>query len=198
MHSGLLILLWLTGVATLQWLDPEWLVLAVGACGVAAFAHAPTRCWRLLKRIRFILIAIVVLFAGFTPGEAVVVDWPRLSPSREGIALALEHVGRVLAVVFCVAMLLEYLPPARLVGAIHSLLRPFERVGFPAARVAVRTLLVLRLVDAELPRKWDHWLTDEANDLHEPIRIEREPFRMTDGLIAVMAVVLAVAVGVLA
>ncbi len=190
MHSGLLIMLWLIGVAVLQVLDYELLLAAVGFCAVAAVIYAPRRCWRLLKRIRFILIAIVVLFAGFTPGEVVLVDWPRLSPSREGIELALEHVGRVMAVVFCVAMLMEHLPPARLVGAIHALLRPFERIGFPAARVAVRTLLVLRLVDAELPRSWQTWLRDDSNDLHDPITIVQERFGPLDAALAILVALL--------
>jgi energy-coupling factor transporter transmembrane protein EcfT len=180
MHSGLLIVLWLIGVAALQVLHYEALLLAVGICAVTAFGYAPRRSWRLLKRIRFILIAIAVLFGGFTPGEAVFAGWPRVSPSREGIELAIEHGGRVLAVVFCVAMLMEHLPPTRLVGAIYGLLRPFERFGFPADRVAVRILLVLRLVDAHVPHSWKAWIKDESNDLHDPIVVVRERFRAID------------------
>lgn len=191
MHSGLLIVLWLIGVAALQVLDYEALLFAVGICAVAAFSYAPRRSWRLLKRIRFILIAIAVLFGGFTPGEAVFTGWPRLSPSREGIELAIEHGGRVLAVVFCVAMLMEHLPPARLVGAIHALLRPFERFRFPADRVAVRILLVLRLVEADIPYSWKAWIKDDSNDLHDPIEVVRERFRVIDAVfVCVVALML--------
>lgn len=194
MHSGLLIVLWLIGVAALQVLGYEALLLAVGICAVAAFSYAPRRSWRLLKRVRFILIAIAVLFGGFTPGEAVFAGWPRVSPSREGIELAIEHGGRVLAVVFCVAMLMEHLPPARLVGAIHGLLRPFERLGFPADRVAVRILLVLRLVDADVPHSWKAWIKDDSNDLHGPIEVVRERFRMIDAAVALAAMLVMIGV----
>lgn len=195
MHSGLLIVLWLIGVAALQVLDYETLLLAVGICAVAAFSYAPRRSWRLLKRIKFILIAIVVLFGGFTPGEAVFTGWPRVSPSREGIELSIEHGGRVLAVVFCVAMLMEHLSPTRLVGAIYGLLRPFERLGFPSDRVAVRILLVLRLADADVPHSWEAWIKDDSNDLHGPIEVVRERFRAIDAVF-VLAVAL-VLLGVL-
>lgn len=198
MHSGLLVALWLAGVAVLQFLDFGTLMAAVGLCAVAAVLYAPRRCVRLLKRIRFLLLAIVVLFAGFTPGEALLIDWPKLSPSREGTQLAMEHAGRVLAVVFCVAILLESLPAPRLVGALYALLRPFERVGFPAGTVAVRTLLVLRLVDAETSPGWKTWLREDGGDVHGPIRIERERFGAGDLVVLIVATALIVLLGLAA
>lgn len=175
-HPGLLLFTWLCIVSGLQFLDFSALMTAVALFGVLAFLSAPQRTRRLVKRIRFILIAIIVLFAGFTPGEAVFIDWPTLSPSREGVVLALEHAGRVLGVLFGVAMLLEWLSPPGLVAALYALLRPFERVGFPAAKVAVRTLLVLKLVEAEKPPRWQTWLSDDSNDLHDVIAVSRQRF----------------------
>lgn len=195
MHSGVLVGVWLAGVAMLQFLDFEALLVAVALCAVAALVYAPRRCMRLLKRVRFLLLAIVILFAGFTPGEALFIDWPRLSPSREGVQLALEHAGRVLAVVLCVAILMEGLPAQRLVGALYGLLRPFEAVGFPAARVAVRTLLVLRLVDSDTRPGWRSWLWDDRGDDHSPIRIEREALRTRDLALLLLAAVVIVVLG---
>lgn len=191
MHSGLLVFLWLACVASLQFLDVVPLSLALLGCGLLGAALAPARSLRLVRRVRFIVLAIVTLFAGFTPGEAVFVDFPRLSPSREGVLLAWEHAARVLLVVLLVAVLLERLPPTRLIGAIHALMRPFAAIGFPADRVAVRTLLVLRLVEAEKPPRWDQWISDDSNDLHEAIEVRREPFGASD--YAVMAALVLVA-----
>jgi energy-coupling factor transporter transmembrane protein EcfT len=192
MHSGLLVFLWLVAVAALQFFDVVALTTILVASALVAGWYAPARSKRLVKRVRFILIAIIVLFAGFTPGEALFIDWPRLSPSREGVALAYEHAARVLVVVLFVALLMEYLPAQRLVGALHALLRPFGAVGFPADRVAVRTLLVLRFVESEKPPRWDHWISDDSNDLHEPIAVDREPFGVLDR--CVLGVLLAVVV----
>lgn len=188
MHSGLLVFVWLAGVASLQFLDDFKLAVALVLSMLLAWLFARRRGLRLLRRVRYILIAIVVLFAGFTPGEAVFVDLPRLSPSREGLVLAFEHAARVMVVVMLVAVLLERMPPPRLVGALYALMRPFEGVGFPADRVAIRTLLVLRLVESEKPPRWDHWLSDDGNDLHEPIEIAREALRAADyALLSVLA-----------
>lgn len=174
MHSGLLILLWMAALAFLQFLSLEWLLAAVGVCAAAALLLAPRRCWRLLKRVRYLLLAIVVLFAGFTPGEALLVDWPRLSPSREGATLALEHAARIVAVVLCVAVLMERLAADRMVSGIYALLRPFEALGLPAGRVAVRLLLVLRLVESGAPKRWQAWLEDRDDASDETIHVARE------------------------
>lgn len=194
MHSGLLLFVWLLAVASLQFLDNALLALVLCASIVATALLAPRRGWRLFRRIRFILIAILVLFAGFTPGEAVFVDFPRISPSREGLMLAFEHVARVLVVVMFVALLMERLSAPRLVAALYALLRSFRTIGVPADRVAIRTLLVLRLVEAEKTPRWDHWLSEEAEDRPGPITIARERFRPRDyALMAGLAVLLCVA-----
>ncbi len=192
MHAGLSIFLWLVGVALLQFVARDTLIVAIVACGLVAMSYARTRCLRLLRRIRYLLLAIVVLFAGFTPGEAIFIDFPSLSPSREGLWLAVEHAGRVLAVVFCVAIMMEWLPSRRLVGALYALMRPFERVGFPAARVAVRTLLVLEHVDSDRKSDWRAWLGAADDSLHDPIRITREPMRAVDWMVLCASLALAV------
>lgn len=193
MHSGLQVFLWLAVVAGLQFLGILPLTAALCLSVVLGAVYAPQRSVRLVRRVRFIVLAIVILFAGFTPGEALLVDWPRLSPSREGVLLAYEHAARVLVVVLLVSLLLERMPPQRLIGAIHALMRPFGRLGFPADRVAVRTLLVLRFVEAESPPKWHEWISDDRNDLHEAIKVGREPFGVLDWLVLSLLAALALA-----
>ena len=174
MHSGVLILLWLGGVTFIQFVSPESLLIVTTALALAAARCCPDRSMLLLRRIRYLLLAIVIVFAGLTPGEALFVDWPELSPSREGVVLALEHAGRILSVVFCVSILMQSMSISRLVGGLHALLRPFEVVGFPADRVAVRTLLVLTYVNAERVPDWKTWLRDDAEVAGAPIVVARE------------------------
>ncbi len=166
MHSGLVLLLWLAAVAAIQILPSLALGIALAVCMLAAVVLARARTWRLVRRIRVLLIAITVLFAWFTPGEAALLDWPRLGPTREGLALAALHAGRLLAVVCAVGILLERLPLARLVGGLYALSRPLRLVGVEPERLALRLLLVLRYVEAsprgQGPVDWRHWLVDEA------------------------------------
>ncbi len=196
MHSGLLIFVWVFSVALLQFVPLVSLMVLLACLGLAGLmlAHARTR--RLVLRIRILLFAIFVMFAWFTPGTAVFMDWPTISPSREGLLLAFEHSGRVLAVVLCVALLMQTLPPARLVGGIYALLRVFESVGLPSARIAVRTLLVLQYVESDRPVNWRDWLRDPGNDPQAPVDIPIEPLRVLDAVILVTSVAIFVLLGV--
>lgn len=192
MHSGLVLLLWFAAVAAIQLLSPLALSVAVAACAPMAVLFARARTWRLVRRIRVLLIAITVLFAWFTPGEAALLDWPRLGPTREGVALAAVHAGRLLAVVCAVGILLERLPLARLVGGLYALSRPLRLIGVAPERLALRLLLVLRYVEAA-PRgqgavDWRHWLADEsaADTSAEvaPVVLARERLGLGEGLLA--------------
>lgn len=195
MHSGFLILSWGIAVLVLQALSGPLLALAVLACALAAGFLAPTRLRRLVKRVRFLLIAIVVFFAGFTPGEALLVSLPGTSPSREGAVFAMEHAGRLLGVVCCVAILLERLSVNRLVTGLYALLRPFECVGLPAKGLAVRLLLVMRYVESASPRGWRDWLGDDSDAELQAIRLGRERLGMTDVAVAVAVVAGAMLIG---
>lgn len=192
MHSGLVLLLWLAAVAAVQLLPPLALAVVLAACALAAARLARARTWRLVRRIRVLLIAITVLFAWFTPGEAALLDWPRLGPTREGLALAALHAGRLLAVVCAVGLLLERLPLARLVGGLYALSRPLCLVGVAPERLALRLLLVLRYVEAsprgQGPVDWRRWLADEPA-AGEPIEtaavvLVRERLGLGEGLLA--------------
>lgn len=171
MHSGLVIALWMACVVVLQILSPMALAIATGLCAISGWWFAPSRSLKLLRRIRFLILAILVLFAGFTPGEALLPAFPELSPSRDGLMLAAEHVGRLVAVVLCVALLLEGLPVSRLVGGLHALMRPLGRLGLPVERLAVRLMLVLRYVESAPAAAWRDWLEDDGIDRDDTDRI---------------------------
>lgn len=69
MHSGLILILWLAAVASIQLLSPGALAVVVPCCLVGAGVFAQARFLRLLRRVRVLLIAIAILFAWFTPGD---------------------------------------------------------------------------------------------------------------------------------
>lgn len=196
MHSGLLILVWVVAVVVLQALSGGALASAVVACALAAAFVAPARSRRLLKRVRFLVIAIAVFFIGFTPGEALLIDWPGISPSREGLVFAAEHAGRLLGVVFCVAILLERLSVSRLVTGLYALLRPFEFVGLPARGLAVRLLLVMHYVESASPRGWREWLEDDDDVELQAIRLGRDRFGMREAGVVLAGIAALVVLGI--
>lgn len=195
MHSGALILLWLGVVTLIQFVSPQSLAVVTMVLALVASGYCAGRSARLVRRIRYLLLAIVVVFAGFTPGEALIAAWPELSPSREGVVLALEHVGRILSVVLCVSILMQAMPNSRLVGGLHALLRPFEVFGFPADRVAVRTLLVLDYVNSEAAMDWKTWLRDDVETASEPIVVRREALGWVEAAVVLALVGVLIAAG---
>lgn len=176
MHPVVVLILWLVAISLVQLLSAAWLGGAVSACLLAGLLFAPQRMKRLIRRVRVLLLAIVVLFAWFTPGEAVIVDWPLLSPTSEGVSLALEHAGRLLAVVCCVALLLEALTPIRLVSGLRIACRPLAVIGVSPERLALRLLLVLHYVETAggNAHDWRAWLVDDDVEVVEPMALHRE------------------------
>lgn len=184
MHAGLILFLWGCGVASVQLLDGHALLLLTVAALLLALVAARVRIGRLIRRVRVLFLAIILLFAWFTPGEALLVAWPSLSPTREGVGLALTHGARLLVVMCCVAMLLQHLPTDRLVSGLHALFRPLRFSGLPTERLALRLMLVLRYVDDARGGRhdWRTWLMEEG-ELQAPVHLSHEYMGWRDGLV---------------
>lgn len=196
MTAASILLLWLLIVCVVQMSTGWGLLVAAGVSIFSSLIFAPIHCLRLFKRMCLLLLTLVVLFAWFTPGEALLMNWPTLSPSREGVALALSHGGRLLAVVCWVAVLLGKMPLDRLLSGLYTLLHPLKLIGLSAEKVALRLTLTLRYVDATRAGatagskwNWRQWLmaADSPDaDAGEPVHIVHEPWRATDfGVLAV-------------
>lgn len=191
MQAGVLLLCWLLAVLVGQSLSSPWLEVAALSLLSVALVLAPQRGRQLLRRIRILALMIVILFAWFTPGEALWVKWIALAPSHEGLQLALLHLSRLLLAVTSLVLLLEYLPTARLLSGLHALSRPFAVFGLSPERFALRLMLVLQLVDSTSTAgkrgDWRHWLDDgsndglaDAGDVGDVYRIDVEPVRVLD------------------
>lgn len=185
------------GVASVQFVGAEVLLVLVLACLAVVGFFAHERGLRLFRRIRVLLFAILLLFAWFTPGEVLLVDLPALSPTREGALLAFLHASRLIVVVGCVALLLEHMPPDRLVSGLYALCRPASILGLSAHSLALRLLLVLRYVDEARTdgfdrqsggmREWKRWLLAFDEEL-APVKLVRERFGPVDAAVLVLLV----------
>ncbi|MCL2589722.1 MAG: energy-coupling factor transporter transmembrane protein EcfT [Betaproteobacteria bacterium] len=184
MHAGSILFLWVVVALFVQQAEGWSLVALTAASLTVALACARVQCMQLLARVRVFLLAILVLFAWFTPGEAVFMDWPRAGPSREGLLFALTHAGRLVALVCWVAVLVGRMPTDRLVSGLYALARPCRVFGLPAERIALRLLLVLRHVSAARGdghwRDWRAWLNPPAANGIEAVHLMREHLSFKD------------------
>ncbi len=125
--------------------DGIFLYLACSGLTLAALIAASSDLHLLLRRTRWLLLTMLVMFGWFTPGTPLS-GIP--GASQEGLLLAADNIARLLIALAALAMLLKSLTPAELVAGMRSLLAPIAFLGIPRDRIAVRLALTLREVEA--------------------------------------------------
>ena len=161
--------------------------------GALALAFAARRSRMLVRRIRYLLLVSLVLFAFFTPGELALPGLGPASPSLEGLGLALTQGLRLLAVVMLAALLLEYTDEAALVSGMLILSRPLSLLGMSSERLAVRLLLVFRYVEKSPAGGWKSLLAADVDLKEEGVALRHAALHWQDWM--VMGVVVLSGVG---
>ena len=189
MHPGAALFFWVALVIVLQTVSGVTLWIMTGAwLVIAGWVCYPTL-RRLVRRIRFLLLAILILFAWMTPGQAFFPQWTTAGPTREGLLLATDHGLRLVGVVALVALLLGRGGRDFVVSGLYALMAPCRLIGLSRDRLAVRLLLVLRNAENPPPGGWRHWLDPEppATEV-APLHVQRTRFRLRDWLVFGLAV----------
>jgi len=103
--------------------------------------------WRMLRRMRWLFISILVTYLWFTPGIPLVPALGEYSPTAEGAAGGLLRIATLSLIVIQVGLLLQTTSREELVGAIRWLVTPLCLVGLDRDRLALRIILILGSVD---------------------------------------------------
>ncbi len=121
-----------------------WLgVIALGSAGFA-LSRARRHFLIILRRSRWLLLTMLVLFGWMTPGTPI----PVLPmATQEGLGLAAEHIARLLLAIATVAVLLSCLSTVELVSGLRTLLAPLAPLRGFRDRLAVRLMLTLEEVE---------------------------------------------------
>ncbi len=99
----------------------------------------------LVRRSRWLLLTMLVMFGWLTPGTPL----PGIpGASQEGLLLAADNIARLLIALATLALLLKALNPPELVAGLRSLLALLALPGFSRDRIAVRLALTLHEVEA--------------------------------------------------
>lgn len=114
-----------------------------------AFLRIPgaLRRWALgLVRLKWLFLALFVLYLGYTPGEPL---WPALPGlSAEGLVEGARRAAVLAILLAAVQALLAVTPTPELVEALRQLLWPLKGIGIDGDRFALRLALVLAGVAA--------------------------------------------------
>lgn len=121
------------------------------AVGLACIGRV-RQIWTLLRRARWLLLLMVIMYGYSLPGEALYPVLAHYLPTREGILQGLVHAWRLALVVLLLDVLVLRLPIAEQLTGIHSILRPLAWVGLDRDRVVVRLALTMEAM--QRPQDW--------------------------------------------
>ena len=136
--------------------DHEQLIFA-GLVLAGLLASIPLSQWQhvfvMLRRLRWLLFSILVIYGWFSPGE--LLHWPLpeyLLPSRQGLELGLLRVLTLVLILLAAGILLTTTSREQLIAALFWLLTPLRKLHVPVERVAVRLALTLHYVETQVPQ----------------------------------------------
>lgn len=183
-HAANQIAVWLWVACILQLLQGTPLIVFSAACILLASYFCFDRCWRTLKRTRFLLLAIALVYGWSTPGQYL---WASpFSPTEEGVRWGLLQLVRLLGVLATLQLLLWRLSAARMFSGLYILLAPLSWLGLRRERWALRLSLTMTFSGELLLQKntlsWDDFLlrlteAEQPRELQEvSILVESQSF----------------------
>lgn len=195
LHPATLLAAWAVCVFLLP-LAPLSVLPILLALALATALAARRRTLILLRRARWLLLSIAVLFAFATPGLSVP-GWPgQLGMTQDGLLAAGEHLSRLLILLTTLAVVHERLQTAGLLTGLYTLMAPLR----PAwrERIVVRLMLVIEFIEHGDGRAgWRHWL-DEDSGGAACLTLAVRPTDWPDRVVFSLLALLVMAAGVLA
>lgn len=156
-HPAAQILTWCMLIVALQVLVPGALLAASGSILLGAFLVSGRRFVLLLRRTRWVMLSLLLIYAYSTPGLALFHDLGMLSPTREGLTDGILQLTRLLASLAALAILLEHLHRDRLISGLYTLFAPLQWLGMSRERMAVRLALTLHYAEVTMLRGSSDW-----------------------------------------
>lgn len=167
-HPATKILLWLALAIALQSLDFIALTsLSIVMGGLFLAGRNLGAVLRMVRRVRWLLFSLLMIYAFVTPGDMVFPALGVWSPSLQGLHDGALQAWRLVLLVSALGLLLQSCPRENLLSGLYVLMRPFGFLGLNAERVAVRIWLTLEYVEQQPRRTIQGWW-DELRSTLDP------------------------------
>jgi hypothetical protein len=196
-HPAVQIFIWMLLALLTQRLQPLALLVLTAVLFGLALKLCRKQLLSLLRRTRWILFSLLLIYAYTTPGVALWAQLGVISPTREGLLDGLLQLERLVSVLSGLAILLELLPQTQLISGLYSLAYPLRWLGLSRERIAVRLALTLEYAESAMRDTASDWRStinaalQPSADRTEHIELCVQPFRAVDVLLlAASAVVL--------
>ena len=189
LHPASLILIWLAFAFSIPWLRPVELVVITGLFSLLLIWRHTSQYFKLIRRSRWLLISIMLVYAFATPGVAEIPALGAYSPSREGLLAGGLQVLRLITLLASLTLMLASVLRDRILAGLYVLSLPFRFLGVNVDRFAARTWLTLNYVEkaeqTEIKRfgQWRERLQMALNyteDESRNIKLEVEYFSRAD------------------
>ena len=195
-HPAVQIYFWVCLTLTAQILHGYALMLLAGILFALAFSICAARFFFLLRRTRWILFSVLLIYAYTGPGDTL---WPQLgafSPVADGMMDGVFQLLRLVTVLAGLSILLSLLSQSQLIAGLYILSRPLCIFGLSRERIAVRLALTLRYAESAVQNTASNW-RGSIEHLLAPmqlvpgyIELNIAPFSRRDWLLVAAATVL--------
>ena len=147
MHPFVKILLFIFILLLMNFMGQQsiWL-LCVFVCAFAFRLHSKNFL-RAIKRMRWLFISILIIYAFGTPGEYIQGFSGRFLPTHEGVALGFLQIAKLIIALASISILFATSSKEHLMAGLYKLLSPLNYIGCDVQRFTARLLLTLDYVD---------------------------------------------------
>lgn len=177
----------------MQSLHAAGLLLAGVPLLVAAYALSAERLRMLLRRTRWIMLSLLLIYAYATPGDAVWAQLAEFSPTQEGLIDGMLQLCRLACALAGLAILLTLLSQQQLVSGLYTLAHPLRHVGLSRERIAVRLALTLHYAESAMLDTSANWrsrielMLAPGEIKQNSVELHATPFTPRDGLLLAMS-----------
>jgi hypothetical protein len=102
---------------------------------------------QLIKRMRWLFLSLLLIYAYATPGEYLAFLPLNVAPSYEGLHQGMTQIAKLLIAVASLSALFASTTKSQLMAGLWTLLSPLRLVGLNVERFTVRMLLTLHYVE---------------------------------------------------
>lgn len=147
MHPFVKILCFVLILLLTNTLRDQWLIaLCAGLCLMALWSNK-RNLLRVVRRMRWLFISLLIIYAFTTPGEYIPELLAYASPTYEGCVLGLLQITKLLIALASLSLLFASSSKQDLIAGLYMLLTPLKLFGLNVERFSARLMLTLDYVE---------------------------------------------------
>lgn len=190
-HPAVFLLLWIFLAIALQALQMA-AVLCIGVFLTAiALKISAMRLYALLRRTRWVMFSLLLIYGYVTPGETLWLQAGVYSPTQQGLSDGLLQLCRLVFALAGLSIVLCMLPQQQLIGGLYAITYPLRYLGLSRERIAVRLALTLHYAEFAMLETAADWrgsigrMLTPAGARRHGLELHITPINLRDSLLIV-------------